>query len=72
MLEIEQERQGQAGRLQVAEALSQMCGGEAIHAFQLDDENVFDYQVRLEFTDKLALVDNWIGELGHCCDASKS
>ena len=40
---------------QIAETLGEMRGGEALYAFQLDDENVFNYQVGLEFSDKLPL-----------------
>ena len=72
MLEIEKERHGQAGCLQVAEALGEMRGRETIHAFQLDDENVFNYQVRVEFPYEPPLVNNRIGDLGDRRDAPKS
>jgi hypothetical protein len=58
--------------LQVAEALGQMRGGEAIHAFQLDDQNVFNYQVRVKFPNELPLVSNRIRDLCDRRDPSKS
>ena len=47
-------------------------GGEAIHAFQLDDQNVFDHHIRLEFGDDMTLVGYRVGSLGGRCYASKS
>ena len=71
MLEIEKERQSQAGCLQVAEALGQMRGREAIDAFQLDDQHIFNYRVRVEFSNEPPLVSNGIGDLGDRRDTPK-
>jgi len=71
VLKIEKERQSQARCLQITEALGQMRRIEAIHTFQLDDQNVCDHQVRLEFADDPALVGHPIGGLSSC-DTSKS
>ena len=48
-----------------------MGWGETIHAFQFDDENVFNYQVGLVFADDLPLIGYGVNGLGDDCDASK-
>ena len=42
VLEVDQEANGEAGGVQVAEALGQVEVGEAIDAFQLDDQVVLN------------------------------
>ena len=57
--------------MEVAEALRQMGRGETIHAFKLDYEKVFDYQVGLVFANDLPLIGYRVNGLGDDCYASK-
>jgi len=51
--------------------LGQVGWRETVHAFQLDDENIFDYQVGLVFADELTFVDYGVNGLGDDCYAPK-
>jgi hypothetical protein len=67
VLEIQKKGQGQAGGVEVAEALCQMGWRETIYTFQLDDENVFNQQVGLVFADDLTFVGYGVDGLGDDC-----
>lgn len=71
MLEIEKKGQGQAGGMEVAEALGQVGCRETIDAFQFDDEMVFNHEVRPVLADDLTFVGYGVNGLGDDCYASK-
>jgi hypothetical protein len=71
VLKIDEQAEAVVGGSQVVEALRGVGGGEAVHAFDFDYQEIFDKDVGEILADEVAFVGDRQGSLGGGFDAAE-